>query len=116
MHSEGRINFQARFGGRVAHRIGIQLLLDPFRHADLLDPFDVAGARAVGQAVQCMKYGFVGGEFGYRKPLEDGILLGLFLGGGSRWRVDSHRKESTEGKKAGEKRAGRKAHGHTGAS
>ncbi len=63
MHPQRRIDFQASFDGGVVYGIGIQLLVDPFRQTDLLDAFDVARARAIREAVKCVKNGFVGSEF-----------------------------------------------------
>ncbi len=83
----------------VLDRIGIQLLIDPFGQAHLLDAFEVAGPRSVRETVQRMKDRFVYAEVGNRQAFQNGILLGLFVlrGHSGARRIQTGRKKKCRG-------------------
>ena len=66
-HFQRGICVEPRFDCFVVDGIWIELLIDPFCEAHLADALDVAGARAVGEAIQRVEDGFVGGKFGDRQ-------------------------------------------------
>ena len=108
-HREGRIIFQPRLQGPVVDRIRIQLLVDPLRQPHLLDALDVAGTRSVGQPIQSVHDGLIGGEFGDRQALQRGIGLGLLRfvrgrrrsGSPQRGQIDAQRENTGESHKSG---------------
>ena len=76
--------FETRFERIIVDGIWIQLLIDPFGEAQLLDALDFAGTRTVGEAIQGMEDGFIDAELGNGQTSENGIGFWLFVFGRKR--------------------------------
>src|SRR6266568_3231647 len=63
-HLQRRIVLKTRFHRLVINRVGIELLVDPLGQTHLPDALNVARPWPVGETVQGMENGFVGGELG----------------------------------------------------
>ncbi len=88
----------AGFDCLVVNGIGIQLPINPFGEAGLANAFDVARTGTVGETIEGVEDGFVGGKVGDRQAFENGILLWFFVFcGGSDCRVERRSGEQGEG-------------------
>jgi len=81
-HCYGRISLQSLIQIGVLDCLGMELLFDPFFKARLADLVDVAGTRAVGEAIHGVKDGFVFGKFGDREFAFEFFVEGDAFGGG----------------------------------
>ena len=84
---------EASFDGGILNRFGIELLVDPFGQAHLPDALQVAGTRAVGQAIEGMQDGLVDGKFRDGQPFENRVLFRLFLRPRKGLQVDAKRQK-----------------------
>ncbi len=79
------IDIHAGVHGTVVDGLGVQLLVDPLRQAQLFHMLHVSGSWTVRQPIQRMQHGLIDTKLADRQPLQNYILLRFIVTGFGNW-------------------------------